>query len=330
MDKRRSLLYALGALRFCNLELILYQIAEIVLLHAFATKNIDLAFRFSSLNSSTRSIFWDIVCNLKPPSMGDCAPWRDLPPLFSNKIERLCWSFARCHFCCAAATDRRDVASLTDGKRATILACRRHTLGTHSLKTIFKDGSVVGSTNLFKSDAELQTVSHNLKTAQVRTTRISRQKWIKPKLDRFTGSRAAIRSVPFPNGGGERVAVPPRWSTTKDVLVDVTEFLISVRVGGLAQLDFNLALPTTNVEKLMAMTSTQILSYMLTKRILLKGARGILFQQLKIEPLMDDAPKSRRKPSAPWCIPTKICKHNYEKMVSGRLLSCSLCASASK
>jgi hypothetical protein len=327
MDKRRSLLYALGALQFSNLEATLHEIAEIVLLYALATKNIELAFPFSSLNSSTRSIFWDIVSNMKPPSMGDCAPWCDLPPLFSNRIERLCWAFARCHFCFAAATDRLQVASLTEGKRATILACRRHTLGTHSLKTIFKDGSVVGSTNLFESDAELQTVSHNLKTAQVRTTRISRQKWIKTKWGRFTGSRAAIRSVPFPNGGGERVAVPPRWKATKDVIVDVTEFLVSVRVGGLAQLDFNLALPTTKAEKLMAMTSTQIISCILTKRSLPGNPRGALLTALKFFPVMDDAPKSRRKPSAPWCIPTKICEHSFGKMVSGRLLSCSLCAS---
>jgi hypothetical protein len=195
------------------------------------------------------------------------------------------------------------------------------------LKTTFKDGSVVGSTNLFVSDAELKMVSDNLKTAQVRTTRISRQKWTKTKLDRFTGSRAARRSVPFPNGGGERVAVPQRWITTKDVIVDVTEFLVSVRVGGRAQLDFNLGLPTTKAEKLMAMTCNQIISCILTKRSLAGNPRGALLTALKFFPVMDDAPKNRRKQTAPWCIPTKVCEHNFGRIINGRLLSCSLCAS---
>jgi len=331
MDKRRSLLYALGALQFSNLESTLHEIAEIVLLHALATKSIELAFLFSSMNSSTRSMLWKIVSDLKPPSMGDCAPWRDLPPLFSNRIERLCWSFGRCHFCCGSATDRREVASLTEGKRVTIMTCREHTPGTHSLKKTFRDGSVVGSTNLFCSDAELRIVSQNIKAAEVRTTRISKQKWSKTKWGKLPGSRAARRSIPFPNsGGGSRVSVPSNWKATKDVLVDVTEFTLSLRVGGRAQLNLNLALPTTKAERLMAMAPKEILNYMLSNRKMSGGTRGLLLKELKLEPLMEDAPKNRRKPSAPWCMPTKRCEHNFGSMVTAKMVSCSLCASASK
>jgi hypothetical protein len=326
MDKKRSLLYALGALQFSNLESTLHEIAEIVLLYALATKNIELAFLWSSLNSSTRSIFWEIVSKMRPPSMGD----GNLPPIFSNRIDRLCWAFARCHFCCGAATDRLQAASLAEGKNVTILTCRRHTLGTHSLKKTFEDGTVVGSKMLFQNEVELQTVSHNLQTAQVRFTRISRQKWIKNKWGRFTGSRAARRSFPFPNGGGSRVAVSSTWKATKDVTVCVTEFLVSIRVGGRSQLDFNIGLPTKTAEKLMVMTSTQVLSYMLSNRKMPGGARGILLKELKLEPSTDYARKNRRKQTSPWCMNTKVCEHSYGKMSVAELVSCSLCDAASK
>lgn len=131
VQERHSLLYALGVKRFANLDTALYEVAEVVLRHAFETKDEAFAMLFSSLDVTVRRLFWQLVSanvkllNFLPPAT-DVATLA--PPMFDSlPRSQLCWCFDACHVCgkkyFGSTLQKRPMPILREGGHRTILVC---------------------------------------------------------------------------------------------------------------------------------------------------------------------------------------------------------------
>lgn len=291
VSKRYSLFYSLGALKFANLEDLIFEISEILLSFAISTKNLELAFLFSSISKSSRDLLWRAV------NVAENQRLSTTDFTWSNRIEPICLNFQRCYVCFACANQQKPVALLNSGKRVLILTCARHSATIKNAKYLFLDSLVVTETSVFPDDDVLQRAYDNLKTLECRMHRTSTQEWREVRKGKL-------------------------------VVIRLSELDVAIRIGGLPQIDYKLTVGRKSLAAVEKMSSEQTVLHILCKGKSV-GVSTKIIDNLKkpaLPPSTSLQDRRRHRVVFPWRICEKKCSHDFlTTNPNAKLKFCSLC-----